>query len=165
MTYRGVSGEWLSLLTQIAAFVISLALGLAGVRKGLTGLLVGIGIVADVLGQIVFAGGGPGACVGFVVFPILCVAIGHIGSGVRYLVTFARHPVARCQNCGTEVYEKAAAICPVCRRRIRCGHCGYSLTGNVSGVCPECGERIPPETHAAAPASSLRGKTGENGGH
>lgn len=85
ITFLGVSGEIWSLVIQLAAVVVSFTIGLRGYDRPLLHAALPIGIVANVLGQIVFAGGGPGACVGMVIIPIYCLIGAYIGRGGWWL--------------------------------------------------------------------------------
>ena len=82
MIFFGISGDTLSLVTQIVAFIMAFVLGVSGRPKALLQPLIGLGIVADLVGQFFFAGGGPGACVGLVVLPVFCLISGYIGRGI-----------------------------------------------------------------------------------
>jgi hypothetical protein len=133
------------ILTTLVALAISFALGLVGVRKRFTGLLIGIGsvaVVADIVGAAFCRGGASYACLLYYAIPLICVIAGHVGVGVRHSLMLARGPGVKCENCGTAVFEGTATICPMCHHLVKCERCGYDLTGNTSGVCPECGERI-----------------------
>jgi len=64
-------GEFLSLVVQIAGLTAVAPLTLLCRRKRWAWVVgPALGIVVNIVGQIVLAGGGPGACVGFFAFPL-----------------------------------------------------------------------------------------------
>ncbi len=141
MTFFGISGDALSLPTQMVAFTVAFTLGVCGWPKALLLPLIGLGLVANIVAQIIFAGGGPGACAGFVGFPVICLILGYSGRGIWWVAIRRKIPAPPCEGCGMAITDELTAECPACARRLRC-KCGYSLAGNVSGVCPECGAPV-----------------------
>jgi hypothetical protein len=113
-----VTNETASLVVQLVAICAAGAAGAACRPSTYVPLAIAGGIAANALGQIVLAGGGPGACVGFVLLPSYCVGSAATGAILARLVRGKSHAPGQCQRCG------------------------YDLTGNVSGRCPECGDRI-----------------------
>lgn len=68
------------LLGLTIAFVAGLA---SPPRKSPIAVAVGIGLVTNVIAQVFIAGGGPGAFVGFVALPLLCIVAASLGNVVR----------------------------------------------------------------------------------
>jgi hypothetical protein len=93
-------GAW-SLVVQIAGFVIAFALGLFARSSGSAfTFAVGLGVVVDIVAQIYVVGGGPGAFVGFVIFPLYyCLAV-WIARGVRWLAFTVRRPLPKSRPIG-----------------------------------------------------------------
>lgn len=142
MPIFGISGALASLIIQILALIASFALGALGYRRHPLSVALVIGLSANIVGQIIFAGGGPGACVGMVIIPLYCLAAGYIGKGCRWAVV-GRHEIPLlCHACGKKIdREHPGSSCPECGELSRCARCGYSLQGNVTGRCPECGHQ------------------------
>jgi hypothetical protein len=78
--------EWSAVLQALGA-LLAFLIGLAwtGRRRPIPEA-VGLGVVVNVVAQIVIAGGGPGAFVGLVVLPLIYIIAAAIGMGVRGLV-------------------------------------------------------------------------------
>jgi len=142
ITFLGVSGDIWSLVIQLAAVAVSFIIGLRGYDRPLLHVTLPIGIAANVLGQIVFAGGGPGACAGMVIIPIFCLIAAYIGRGGWWLLWGRKRRPLVCGDCGATTDDQSSSVCRECGTPIRCHHCGYDLTGNVSGRCPECGTAV-----------------------
>jgi hypothetical protein len=85
INWLGVSGAVWSLVIQILGFVGAFCFGLTGNKRHLTLVAVVIGLGCNFVGQIGFAGGGPGAAVGLLLLPIYCIICGHLGRGVWWL--------------------------------------------------------------------------------
>lgn len=142
MRLFGLSGEALSLITQVVAFFVAFLCGLLGSPRGLLASLIGLGLLANIVGQIIFAGGGEGAFAGMCGLPLICIFFGYLGRGTRLLFESRRSKACIvCEQCKTTV-DNDVVVCPTCGKIVRCGSCGYDLTGNVSGTCPECGTAI-----------------------
>lgn len=143
VTLFGVSGDVVSIVVQIVGLLACFAIGASGYRKSLTSITLVIGLSANVLGQIVFAGGGPGACAGMVIIPLFCLLGGHVGRATWWIVAGRRRTPHVCRGCGTSIaFEHATSSCPKCGELSRCALCEYDLAGNVSGICPECGHQL-----------------------
>lgn len=112
----GIQG-W-SLAIQLVAICAAAAIGTTWRARTAVPLAIVAGLTANIVAQVLFAGGGPGACVGFVLLPGYCVGAALGGAALSRFVRRTRY-------------------CPG-----RCDRCGYDLTGNVSGVCPECGKPV-----------------------
>lgn len=86
-----MSMESLSLFVQLAGLGMAFLVGLFAPRgQNRVGTAIGIGLVANVVGQLVIAGGGPGAFVGFLMLPVFCIVclmigklIGEVASALR----------------------------------------------------------------------------------
>ena len=142
VTFFGISGEACSLLTQLLAMGICFLIGLAGFRGSLFLVALIFGIAANVLGQIVFAGGGPGACVGFVAIPLMCLLSAWMGRGTWWSIWGRKIRPPVCDNCGAILPGPMLSVCLECGQPPHCRACGYNLKGNTSGRCPECGLSI-----------------------
>jgi hypothetical protein len=118
--FCGISGDTWSVVIQIAALVLAFAYGVVGDPRSLTAVAVALGLVADVLGQFVFAGGGPGAFAGLMIIPIVCVIAAHLGCGLGWLL-------------GNRRRRALPSACP---------NCGYDPAGNVTVKCPKCGTAL-----------------------
>ena len=84
--FCGMSDEQWSLAVQFAGITLAFRLGYRR-RRGFplaTAVLLGIGI--DVMAQFVLMGGGPGALVGIVLFPVYCCLAAAVGKCLRLLV-------------------------------------------------------------------------------
>jgi len=138
----GLSGNAWSLVIQLMAFAIVFLIGLLGFRGSLLIVALALGVPANVIGQIVFAGGGPSACVGFVGIPLWCLASGWAGGGVWWLMWGRKLRLPVCENCGAPLSNEFSSSCTKCGKPARCRFCGYNLTGNESGRCPECGRLL-----------------------
>lgn len=139
ITLLGVSGDIWSLVIQLAAMAVSFFIGLRSHDRPLLRVTVPIGIAANLLGQVVFAGGGPGACAGMVLIPIYCLVAAYIGRGGWWLfVGRMRRPLV-C-DCGATTNDHSSSVCRECGTPINCHRCGYNLRENESGRCPECGD-------------------------
>jgi hypothetical protein len=57
-----------------------------GRRRWSVSAAVVLGLGVNVVAQIIIAGGGPGAFVGFVFLPVLFVVAARLGRGVRWVV-------------------------------------------------------------------------------
>ncbi len=90
MSVLGVSGEVLSLAIQILALAASFILGTSRCRRALLLSALAIGVVANIVGQVILAGGGPGACAGMVMLPLFCAFASLVGKGCRWVVV-GRH--------------------------------------------------------------------------
>jgi hypothetical protein len=142
MNFWGVPGDMLSFLTQILAMVLTFIIGLAGYRGSLLRAAAYVGIPANTLAQLIFAGGGPGVCLGLVALPLWCFATGYMGRGLWWLLWGRnQHPPA-CENCGALLLNEFSSFCGACGKPARCRFCGYNLAGNTSGRCPECGRLL-----------------------
>jgi hypothetical protein len=87
----GWSDDFWSLVVQTAGFAISVLIGLLAPRElRLLVPAVAMGLAIDVIGMIVIAGGGPGACVGLVAFPLYCWLAMGIGRLFRRGIGAAR---------------------------------------------------------------------------
>lgn len=86
VNHLGIPGTTWSLIFQIVAISMSLFLGAVGRRRGLWAAAVSLGLGANVIGQLILAGGGPGACAGFVLLPVYCLVTAYAALGVRMLI-------------------------------------------------------------------------------
>jgi hypothetical protein len=90
----GISDDMLALIIQLLGFAIAFVVGLAGTsRSALTPAAIVIGLAANVVGGIIIAGGGPGAFVGFVAIPLICIVAAFLGKGIH--VALVRNRPAR----------------------------------------------------------------------
>jgi hypothetical protein len=88
----GISDDTLSLIIQLLGFALAFVVGLASPgNKSPMAVAILLGLVVNVVAQIVIAGGGPGALVGFVALPLLCMLAAVLGKGLRSL-TPSRRP-------------------------------------------------------------------------
>ena len=82
----GVSTDVLSLAIQLSGIALSFMLGLARRRRrSPVGAAVAIGVIVNIVAQVLIAGGGPGAFVGFVFLPLACLLAAALGKGLRKL--------------------------------------------------------------------------------
>lgn len=87
----GVSDDVLSLVVQLLGFALAFAVGLVSPRgKSPMAAAVVLGLIANVVAQILIAGGGPGAFVGFITLPLLCMLAAALGKGLRALTSRGR---------------------------------------------------------------------------
>lgn len=90
----GISDDTLSLMVQLLGFALAFVVGLVSPQgKSPMAVAVVLGLIINVVAQIFIAGGGPGAAVGFVAFPLYCILAAALGKGLR-LLTFSRRPAA-----------------------------------------------------------------------
>jgi hypothetical protein len=83
----GMSDDRWSLVVQVLGFIAAFLLGLAWTPgRSPTLAAVALGVAVNVVAQIVIAGGGPGAFVGFVALPLFCVVAATVGKAVRAVV-------------------------------------------------------------------------------
>jgi hypothetical protein len=122
-----LSPETCSLIVQILAICIAGVLGAVCRVKSAVSIALGEAVVANILAQIVIAGGGPGACAGFILLPAYCAGAALLGAALRRLIRRKPFEPGQCEGCG------------------------YDLTGNVSGVCPECGRILENASDTDAP--------------
>jgi hypothetical protein len=88
----GISDDVWSLIVQLLGFVIAFVVGLAcAPRKSPMVAAVVLGLIVNVVAQILIAGGGPGAFVGFVALPLICMLAAALGKGIRAITT-GGHP-------------------------------------------------------------------------
>lgn len=90
MSIFGIPGELVSLIIRILAMISSFAVGATGHKKQLLPVALVFGVPANILGQFIFAGGGPGACVGMVIIPLYCLVAIYAGKGSRWAIA-GRH--------------------------------------------------------------------------
>jgi hypothetical protein len=83
----GISDDMLSLVVQVLGLMFAFVLGLTWRGKSLMAAAIALGVIVNVVAQMVIAGGGPGAFVGFVVLPVLCMLAAAFGRGVRARVS------------------------------------------------------------------------------
>jgi hypothetical protein len=67
--------ELLSLYAQIVFLAAAFLIGIKSRNKRAAWLGIPLGIAMDVFCQFVIAGGGPGAFVGLLIFPIYCILL------------------------------------------------------------------------------------------
>lgn len=80
----GLTDDIWSFVVQIAGMVLCLLIGLLGpIELRLLSVAILIGLIINIVGQIVIAGGGPGAFVGFFALPLWCWLAAGIGRGIR----------------------------------------------------------------------------------
>jgi hypothetical protein len=80
----GIADDVLSLATQLFGLALAFVLGLAWPRhKSTLPAALAFGLIVNVVAQILIAGGGPGACVGFVALPLLCMVAAALGKSLR----------------------------------------------------------------------------------
>jgi hypothetical protein len=83
----GLPDDTWSLAVQVAGLVTAFFMGLVGGRRRWSvSAAVVLGLGVNVVAQIIIAGGGPGAFVGFVFLPVLFVVAARLGRGVRWVV-------------------------------------------------------------------------------
>lgn len=121
-----MNSELASIVIQLFGVLCTAAVGGMFGRKYVPLVGTVMGLIINVVGQILVAGGGPGACVGFVFLPLVCIVAGYLGYAIRYLIAGPVDP----QPFAPEDDEP------------HCNKCGYSLRGLVSRACPECGTSI-----------------------
>lgn len=78
-----MTNEHLSLLAQIAFLVLAGAIGHMSKSRRALWLGIPLGLAMDFICQSLIAGGGPGACVGLVAFPLLCSFAIFVGQQLR----------------------------------------------------------------------------------
>jgi len=90
----GLSDDWWSLMVQMCGLMIVLVIGLRSPpkRSPMVAAIV-LGIVVNVVAQILISGGGPAAFLGFLMYPLLFYVAAVIGKGVRWLAGFNRKTV------------------------------------------------------------------------
>ncbi len=87
----GISDDVLSLVVQLLGFALAFVLGLMWPRgKSPMAAAVVLGLIVNVVAQILIAGGGPGAFVGFFVLPLLCMLAAALGKWLRALTSSGR---------------------------------------------------------------------------
>jgi hypothetical protein len=87
----GISDDVLSLVVQLLGFAIAFVVGLVWPRnKSPMAAAVVLGLLVNVVVQILNAGGGPGALAGFVALPLLCMLAAALGKGLRALTSSGR---------------------------------------------------------------------------
>jgi hypothetical protein len=77
--------EVLSLYLQLVGIAGAMVYGWCKPTERFVVLAAGYGILLDIVAQILVAGGGPGACVGFVILPVYVWVAAHLGRGIRML--------------------------------------------------------------------------------
>jgi hypothetical protein len=87
----GILDDVWSLIVQLLGFLVAFVLGVVW-RPGKSPMLAAaaLGLMVNIVAQILIAGGGPGAFVGFVAFPLLCMLAAAIGKGLRAITTGGR---------------------------------------------------------------------------
>lgn len=87
----GVSDDILSLAVQLLGFAIAFVVGLAqSPGKAAMPFAIVLGVIVNVVAMILIADGGPGAFVGFFVFPLICALAAGLGKGLRSLASRLR---------------------------------------------------------------------------
>jgi hypothetical protein len=87
----GITDDVLSLVVQLLGFALAFVVGLACPRgKSPMAAAIVLGVVVNVGAQILIAGGGPGAFVGFVALPLLCMLAAALGKGLQALTSSGR---------------------------------------------------------------------------
>jgi hypothetical protein len=87
----GISDGVLSLVVQLMGFAIAFVVGLVWPReKSPMPAAIVLGLSVNGVAQILIAGGGPGAFVGFVALPLLCMLAAAVGKGLRALTSSGR---------------------------------------------------------------------------
>jgi hypothetical protein len=88
----GISDDAFSLIVELLGLVLAFILGVLWPRgKSPMAAAAVLGLVVNVVAQILIAGGGPGAFVGFVAVPLLCMLAAVLGKGLRTIL-FRGHP-------------------------------------------------------------------------
>jgi hypothetical protein len=87
----GISDDLWSLVIQLIGLLIAFVIGLAWV-PGKSPMLaaIAVGVIVNVVAQILISGGGPGAFVGFVALPLFYMLAAALGKGVRAIATGGR---------------------------------------------------------------------------
>jgi hypothetical protein len=85
--FLGLSdGDW-SFVFLLASLVFSFLIGiLCGKTRSCEAVTISIGIVENVVGNLILGGGGGPAFVGFLVIPLICFIAYRIGCAVRWAV-------------------------------------------------------------------------------
>ena len=87
----GIPDDVLSLIVQLIGFAFAFVLGLMWPRaKSPMAAAIVLGLIVNVVAQVLMAGGGPGAFVGFLVLPLFCMLAAALGKGVRALAPRGR---------------------------------------------------------------------------
>lgn len=87
----GISDDVLSLLVQLLGFLIAFVVGLVWPRnRSPMPTAVVLGLIVNVVAMILIAGGGPGAFVGFVALPLVCMLAAALGKGLRVFASRGR---------------------------------------------------------------------------
>lgn len=81
----GYSDDAWSLIVQLAGLGVAFVVGLASLRRSPVLAAVVLGLIVNVVAQIVIAGGGPGAFVGFFILPLACCVAASLGKGIRWV--------------------------------------------------------------------------------
>lgn len=111
------------LIVQVVGLLLWFGLGLTRLPNSrLNGWAAGLGFLTNLAVQL--PEGGPGLCLGSVMFPILAIGLAWAGRGTR--LALVRVGVIK-----PRLNEEPVGP--------RCGQCGYSLIGLTEKRCPECG--------------------------
>lgn len=88
--FGGLSDQTWSLYVQLAAMAFSLGLGFIRRSWNAIWVALAVGLLANIVGQVLIAGGGEGALVGMVILPAYCGMLALMGWAAGRLLLPAR---------------------------------------------------------------------------